>query len=98
MLTPTMIKAIQCIRKNGKLVRYKGGFWQKENDPCEGKSGTIVFPLDWIATKTINALIAKKIFVVVKEKSYPNITYPIEVMLTEFGEVVLNSKQLNHDR
>ncbi len=95
MLTAVQIKAISLIRLHGKLVRYKGGFWQKGNDPCEGRSAGTIFPLNWVATKTISCLISKNIFVVTKENEdrFTGEKYPVEVHLTEFGEVIYNQQK-----
>lgn len=80
-----MERAIALIKEHGCLCRYGRGFWQKPNDPVEGKTGsgktTTYFPLDFIPNNTVTNLIKRNEVVVTERRKLNGYETPVKISL-----------------
>lgn len=83
-LTPEMNRALAILRENGCIVRYQGGFWQRENAVMEDKKNDVPIPLNWVHTATIAALASHGLIEVAYRKATRDgrATFPVKYILT----------------
>lgn len=90
-LTPEQKRAMDFIEKYGAIVRYEGGFWAKPNDEKFGfipkeiggrMKEDCYYPLDYVGTNTIKALLKKGVIKVSKEREGKYGKFPVECVKT----------------
>lgn len=81
-LSKPMLECIESAKKWGLLVRWKGGFWTRENAPSR-IIDEVTMPEWWYTGATVQALIDRGIFQVTEEKynGYDLKFYPVAVKL-----------------
>ena len=81
-LSKTMLDCIESMKRCGLLVRWKGGYWTRENCPKKIVDEVEV-PEWWYSGSTVEALIKRGIFQVTEENynGYDLKYYPVAVIM-----------------
>lgn len=86
-LSSEMNRAVEMVINYGELIKYKGGFWHKENADLKPlrNGGDIVgyYPEGYVGTHTITSLINRGILVVTRRESWCSGELPSGVKLVE---------------
>lgn len=86
-LSEEMKRCVDMILVHGKLIRYKGGFWAKEDAELSplynGGRIDCYYPKDHIGTNTIKALLKRGVLKPVKMAESKYGEYPVECALAK---------------
>ena len=77
-ITKEQHKALDLLDREGKIVRYDGGFWSFPGVELKSGYGGLVCPVEHVGTNTIKALIKKEIIKPSRMGKSKHGEYPIE--------------------